>query len=1100
MKAALDHGPVDLRVEYESEPKNVDPETSPRFSWRVDAERRGAGQTAYQILVSRDRDTLGDGEGDTWDSGWVESDRSSGVEYDGAPLRGDSVYHWTVRIRDETGTASQYGEPSAFGTALGSAGAWEGDWIAHQPDPGDTNGFRSQWQSDPRDEQWVQVDLGDEYEVATVELFPAAPIDRTRTPDGEFFAPIHTQGSLTDPDFDQTSTAGFGFPRRYRVEGSTDPKFETATVLVDQTNEAVSNPGDESVVHEFDPESVRYIRVTATELFEVDVTDDGLGLNRADSELVEHQPYYVFALASLAVKDPASDDLLPEDTVESSSSVEDATWGANRVAGGPRASTTVSGSPLLRTEVDLTKPVASARAHVVGLGYGEFYVNGERIGDEVLNPGWTQYDRRVLYSTYEVGDRLHEGENAFGLWLGNGRFNQSVGRWTGFGSPRALAQIRIEYEDGTTRTVVTDASWRAIESPIVENDLYDGEVYDARREQPGWDQPGFDDADWDGAAVVDGPGGDLIPQHTPPIRITETIDPVSIDGDGELLVDVGQNVTGWLELTIDDPEPGDEFRFEHAESVDEEGNVLTVDLMEADATDEYVARGDDRERYEPRFTYHGFRYARVTGPVDRIADITAKVVHTDFDDRGVFDCSNDELAQVQHNARWGLQGNAHSVPTDNPQRSERMGWTGDAQVATAALLHNFDGIQFHEKWMDDHADEQARNNDHGYVSDTIPDGYGSAPADPTWSVTQVVVPWFVYQQYGDPSILRRHYEAMRAYVEYWHDQTEDGILPGSHTKWGDWLEFEEDANKIPALGNVSRGDAFGLYNTAYHYWTVDLLGRVAEILGNDADVVRYERLADEIAAAFNDHFFDSATGRYEPWTQTAQALPLYFGIVPDARADEVAANLARKVREEDGGTLQTGFLGTRPLILALAEYGHADVAFQIVSQPERPGWVYMVRQGATTIWERWDSDERVGSGMNSFNHSPYTLVSEWFYRALAGLEIAGDDLTVSPATVADLEWAAGHIERPAGQLASRWNRTDNGVVLEVTVPWNETATVRLPETEDGAGTVREGDTVLWRNGRPTGERPRGVDAVSLDVDGVAVEVGSGNYRFEIERE
>jgi len=1087
--------PVDLRVEYESDPSNVDPTAPIRFSWRVDTERRGARQTAYRILVSRSRDALADGEGDVWDSGWVESERASDVEYDGTPLRPDTPYYWTVRIRDENGDISTDAAPATFATALDEASTWEGEWIAHQPGAGDTNGYRSQWQTAPDDAQWVQVDLGGVHEVSSVELTPAAPVDRTRTPDGDPFVPMLTPQSFTDPAFEQTSTAGFGFPVRYRVEGSTDPEFETATVLVDRTDQPVTNPIDETVTHEFDAESVRYVRVTATELFAVDLSSDETDLFDTPGGKEDHRAYYTFALASLRVRDQAGVDLAADGLADASSSVADDTWGLDRLLGGPDESTTASDSPLLRREFELSKPVASARIHVAGLGYAELYVNGERIGDEVLNPGWTQYDRRVLYSTYDIADRLHGGANAIGLWLGNGRFNQSAGNWMGFGSPRANLRLRIEHEDGTTRTIHTDSSWRATESPVLENDIYDGEHYDARREQDGWADSGFEDTGWAQAAIVTGPGGDLEPQRTPPIRVVETLQPEVVSEEDTLLLDVGQNMTGWLELTIDDPDAGDQFRVEHAEAVDEDGEVLTVDLMEADATDTYVARGDGVETYEPRFTYHGFRYAQISGPIDLIDGVTAKVVHTDFDRRGSFDCSSEDLTQVQHNAEWGLRSNAHSVPTDNPQRSERMGWTGDAQIAQSALLHNFDGLRFHEKWIDDHADEQARNEEHGYVSDTIPDGFGGAPADPTWSVTQVVIPWFVYQQYGDTTILERHYEEMRAYVEFWHSETDDGILGGKHTKYGDWLEFESDENTLAALGDVSRGTAFALYNTAYHYWTVDRLASIADALGKDADTARYEGMSAEVASAFNERFFDADAARYEPWTQTAQALPLYFGIVPEGEAEPVADNLAQKVRSEDGGNLKTGFLGTRPLINALAEHEHTEVAYEVVSQPERPGWVYMVRQGATTMWERWDSDDRVGSGMNSFNHSPFTLVSEWFYRVLAGLRVSGSDIEIAPQTVEDLDWAVGRIDLPAGELRCRWDRTDDGINVDVGVPWNTTATVRLPA---GDGSITESDETVWADGSES-SLPSGIKSVTAADGDVTLRVTSGSYEFDVQQ-
>lgn len=1084
--------PLDLRVEFEAAPINV-PVDAPRFAWRVDPVTRGAGQTAYRILVARSRDAVEAGVGDAWDSGTVDSSRSAGVAYRGAPLAPDETYHWTVRVWNEHGEPGPFAEPSRFTTALAADHEWEGSWIGHQPDGGDSNGWRSRWHPAGADaREWVQVDLGERTDVAAVELGPADPIDGTELPDGWSYTPLHAWGRAMGSDDESLSAddgTGFGFPESFRIEVADDPGFADATTVAERTRDATP---DEPVAVETDAAG-RYVRVTATDLYEFDpanlpliATFEGkVGLRPE-----ELRPWELFALASLAVRDADGVDRAREQPVTASSSAETGAWGTEKLVDGRTASAAAATSPLLRTTVHCSKPVKRARLHVAALGYGEAYLNGERVGDAVLDPAWTTYDERIDYATHEVGEHLSEGENALGLWLGRGRFSSTQYAWTGFGSPRALVRLSIEYADGTTTRLVSDSNWRAAPSPIVENDIYDGETYDARREREGWATPGFDDGGWATAAEMPDPGGDLSPERIDPIRVTDEVPPDSLTDHGDaVVVDFGRNLAGWVELAVEGAEAGDEITIEHAEILDGDGRLQTADLGHADATDTYVARGDGRERYEPRFTYHGFRYAAVSGYPGELdaGDIRAKVVHTDMDRIGSFECSNGDLNRVHEAAVRSLQSNAHSLPTDCPQRPERFGWTGDAHLAGGALLYNFDAARFHEKWQADHDDAQSH---HGYVADTIPYGIGSSPGDPTWTVTRVVLPWALYQQYGDRRVLAEHYEGMRRYVEFWADLTEDGVLPRRLGNYGDWLAFERQDDI-----DERRGMPFDLFNTAFHYLAADRLAGIADLLGHAADAERFRDHAETVAAAFDERYFDAEAGRYDPGSQAAQAVPLFVGLVPDERVDAVVESLVAKVREEDDGQLQTGFLGTRALLSVLGEHA-PEVAYEVVSQPERPGWVYMVQQGATTLWERWDSDDRIGSEMNSFNHQPLAMISEWFYRTLAGIEpdesVPGyERAVIDPAFVDDLDRIDASVDTRRGELAVAWERTGAGLAVDVTVPWNATAEVHLP-----AGEVSEGDVTL----APGDDTPAGVESVG-EADGrTVVTVGAGEYAFSLARD
>ncbi|UPM45181.1 family 78 glycoside hydrolase catalytic domain [Halocatena salina] len=1065
--------PTELRVEYEERPTNVAPGTRPRFSWRVASDRRGGHQTAYRLIVGHDRTAVENGTGTVWDSGRVESTKATNVVYSGPRLAPDTDYYWSVIVWTNTGT-TEWAAPARFSTALDNE-QWTGDWIAHQPDGGDTNGWRSQWNpTDSTSNEWVQIDLCERREISSVGLHPAQPVVIIRTPDDT----VVTMSWFENP------LDGFGFPRGYRIEVADDPGFDDATLVVDTTDSL----DDASVRRHEDLDARgRYVRVTATDLFDVQPSTT---VGHRDTEVERHtehvHAWQCFALAALTVHDRTGENLAHGRPVTASSSVETDTWGCDHLVNEHVTSRTASSSPLLRTEFTLDRPIETARAYVAAVGYGELHVNGDRVGERRLDPAWTDYERRVLYATHDITDQLTDGTNALGLWLGRGWFSKTHAYWVGDGSPRGRVVLTVEFEDGTTHTLTTNGEWRATESPIRENDVYDGEYYDARHEQDGWSSAGFDDSAWRPARVVDGPGGTLRPQRIEPMDVVETFDVEAVhDHPAGPILDFGQNLTGWLEIEIEGAESGAEITLHHAEALTDDGDLSTMDLRTADARDTYVARGIGIETYEPRFTYHGFRYVQVSGYPGELDPnrVTAKVVHTAMDRRGKFTCSNEDLNQLQHNAIWGLRGNTHSIPEDCPQRDERFGWTGDAHISTRALLFNFDAVRFDEKWIRDHEDAASPM---GYVPDVIPNKHQENPADPTWSITRVMIPWYLYLHDGNDRILREQYEGMRQYVDYWYSVADDGIVPNDYGKFGDWLAFENADGR--------RGLPHALFNTAFLYQVIDTFVKIADALGNERDREIYRGRADHIATAFTDRFFDAEKGVYGPGTQSSYAVPLFVGLVPDTETECVVENLVEKVRT-DGEQLTTGFLGTRPLIHTLATHGHADLAYEIVSQPDQPGWVYMVRNGATTMWERWNSDESVGSGMNSLNHSPFTHVSEFFYAILAGIRMGDvpvtEHVTIAPTLVDDLDWVNASVETPNGKLKVAWDRDgDRKYRLTVGIPWNTSATIHLPDI--GGAIVSESGTVLEDN---TVSGVRSIDR----TDGTRmIEVGSGTYEFVVE--
>ncbi|MFC6907076.1 family 78 glycoside hydrolase catalytic domain [Halalkalicoccus tibetensis] len=1046
--------PIGLRMEYEHEPTNLLPaaDRPPRLSWRL-PRHRDVEQTAYRIRVATGADALPD-DGTVWDSGRVNSSRSTAIEYGGEQLESDTTYYWTVRVWDNN-QGSDWSDPTRFTTAIPDDEHWEGEWIGAET---------------PEQDVLENADQN----------YPAALHD------------VDTLGQSFKVDFEFVRVGG---------------QFPTWSA----------------------PDSA----VTVS-LYEGDPEGELLARDRISPDAAENFLWYFLELDEpLPAGTYFFEQSEPEETVgwrsHTDSTFKDGQAFEDGAPVDGDRTLRVEGenvsdpSPLLRTEFGLEKEVKSARAHVVTLGYGELYANGQRIGDEQLNPAWTEYEERTLYTTYDLEDALEAGENALGLWLGRGWYGLNADdtahyvQWDAIGPPAALVQLNVTYADGTTATVTTDTSWTTTPSPIVENHIYDGETYDAREERSGWTEPGFVEK-WDTVNLLEPPSDDfeLRPQRLPPTRVTETFGPEAIVERGDAyLVDFGQNLTGWIELTLRETDAGDEITLQHAEVLLDEddeltrdletGTLNTKDLREADVTDVYTARGDGVETYEPRFTYHGFRYASVEGyPGELTAeDVTAKVVHTDFGETGSFACSNEDLNQVQHNAVWGLRGNAHGIPTDCPQRDERFGWTGDVHQNARADFYNFDPVRFHEKWIQDHDDNQRSE---GHVTNTIPfarhredaeDDPFWEVADPNWGKTYVIVPWHGYLHTGDKRLLEEHYGGMRNYIDFWHDQAEEHVISEEMTKFGDWLSFE-DQESDPSL-----------FSTFAHYETTDRFARIADALGYDEDAQTYRERADAIAEAFNNEFFDRETSSYGTGTQATFVLPLSEDIVPDQYEEDVVETLVEKIRKEDDGKLQTGFIATRPLIYTLVEHGYGELAYNVISQPEQPGWVYMVRQDATTMWEHWDSDDQVGSGMNSMNHRPWTLVSEWFYRVLAGIDVSEPGfahIEISPTIVDDLEWVEAETETVRGTVASRWERVEtpgdrgeaDGLRLAVTIPGNSTATVEIPTLSGERVRIREDGKTIWNNGNRTRPNHPGIGDISRESNRVAVETTSGEYAFELE--
>ncbi|QXD15384.1 glycoside hydrolase family 78 protein [Rhodocaloribacter litoris] len=752
---------------------------------------------------------------------------------------------------------------------------------------------------------------------------------------------------------------------------------------------------------------------------------------------------------------------------------------------------------MLRGRFRLDGEVARARVYATARGLYALELNGRPVGDQVLAPGWTSYHHRIQYQTYDITDLLQRGENVLGAWLADGWYRGWL-TWNGtrnhYGDQTALrVQVHVTYADGREAVFGTDETWRATkDGPYRMADLYDGEIYDARREMPGWSTPGFDDAAWAPVALFEGEPVALVAPQGPPMRRIEEIRPVSITRapNGETVVDMGQNMVGWVRLRVRGP-AGTEVVLRHAEVLDPEGNLYTDNLRSADQTDRYILRGEGEEVYEPRFTFHGFRYVGVRGYPGMLTadDLTGVVVHSDLPRTGWWTSSDSLLNQLYHNIIWGQKGNFVDVPTDCPQRDERLGWTGDAQVFAPTAALNMDVAGFFAKWLRDVALDQRPD---GAVPHVVPNVLGPQAAGTAgWADAATVIPWEMYVAYGDAGLLEAQFPSMKAWVDYIGTQAgEDGIWrPGF--QFGDWLAPLFDNTFAPYRATTG----VDLIATAYYAHSADLVARTAGVLGRDEEARTYRALFERIREAFR-HEFMTGAGRLSYETQTAYALALAFDLFPEAERAEAAARLAADVRAR-GNHLTTGFLGTPVLTRVLSDHGQLETAYALLTQTTYPSWLYPVTFGATTIWERWDAIRPDGTfqspEMTSFNHYAYGAIGEWMYNVVAGLEAdparpGYRHLRVHPRPGGKLTHASARLMTPYGEAASAWSFHGPRFRLEVTVPPNTTARVVLPMA--AGATVTEGDTPL--------RQAAGVHTVTTEGSDLHVEVGSGTYRFVYE--
>lgn len=747
-------------------------------------------------------------------------------------------------------------------------------------------------------------------------------------------------------------------------------------------------------------------------------------------------------------------------------------------------------APLFRKSFALKKPVASAVAYITSHGMHEAYLNGRKIGNEHFAPGWTTYDKRLQYRTYDVTDMLARGENAFGIMLGRGWYLSRLGWSSGehqiYASNKlgALAQIVVTYTDGSRDTIITDGTWKSSTGEILHSEIYDGETIDLNKRQHGWNAAGFDDSAWSAVQVADYGKDNLVSSESEPVVTHEIKSPVAVitTPAGEKVLDFGQNLVGREILTFKGKK-GQEIVVSHAEVLDENGNFYTVNLRSAKAQSRYICSGGE-DRFEPTFTFYGFRYLKVEGIEGELdpENFKAAVIFSDMDENGSFTSSNEQVNRLQSNIQWGLRGNFVDVPTDCPQRDERLGWTGDAQVFFRTATFNRDVQNFFRKWLKDVAADQKPD---GQVTDVVPHIEGLTGAGHVgWADVATIIPWQHYMAYGDKRILENQYESMKAWVDCMAAQSVDYLWNvGWH--YGDWLFYSVD--------NDVAGDSAVTYRPliqqCFFANSSDIVSKAAATLGKTADAEKYAELARKAKEAFRNAYLTPA-GYLVSATQTAYVLALNFDMLPDDMKAKAAAHLAERV--DHYGHITTGFLGTPYICHVLTENGYTGHAYRLLLRQQYPGWLYPVTMGATTIWERWNSmmpDRTIpDNGMNSFNHYSYGAIGDWLYRDAAGLRetSAGfKTIAVKPHAGGGFTSMKAEQNTPYGRAAAEWHDSADAFTLEVTIPANTTAEIYVPSTSadtvtlDGAALSDAEDAVCEGH-----------------ADGYTkVKVGSGTYKF-----
>ncbi len=745
-------------------------------------------------------------------------------------------------------------------------------------------------------------------------------------------------------------------------------------------------------------------------------------------------------------------------------------------------------SPYLRKTFELDENPVQATLYVTALGLVEPSINGDKVGNRMFVPGWTDYNKRIYYHTFDVTHLLFKGENALGAILADGWYAGYVGfcldqnipnpRNQYGDTPALLCQLEVELENGEKQVICSDSSWTSAIGPIKEADLFMGETYDACSELLGWNHAGYIEKTWKPVDLIEPAKGVLQGYPTVPVRRTGEMTPIEITEPekGVYLFNMGQNFAGFARIKVSG-EAGSKIVIRYGEMLHPDGSLMTENLRFARATDTYILNGNGTELWQPRFTYHGFQYVEVRG-LSFVPDehtVTGIIVNSDIQPAGRLDCSDDMVNQLYSNILWTQRSNFFEVPTDCPQRDERCGWSGDAQIYVRSAAYNANIASFMRKWLVDLVDAQKED---GIFTDWAPYSFVFKKEQASgWVDAGVIVPWVIYQMYGDKRLLEYMYPAMRKFIEYLNNRSNGYLLTANENDWGDWL----------AIGAQTSLDYLA---TAFYAYDVKLMTEIAAVLGKDSDIQYYTDLFEKIRLAFKDKYVAS-NGRISEHTQTSYTLALYFGLLDPEQEARAAKYLADLIKENNGN-LATGFLGVKHLLPSLTRFGYTDLAYQLLVNTDFPSWGYSVVNGATTIWERWNSYTIDGGfnpdGMNSFSHYAFGSVCEWMFAVMAGIDNAEagfKKILIKPQPNKIIQYVNSHYTSLYGRIESSWKIRDNDLVLDVTIPANTTAELHLP-----AFSIDE----VKENMLPV-EQSGGVHFIEMQGEIAIFELESGSYHF-----
>ncbi|MFA7691289.1 MAG: family 78 glycoside hydrolase catalytic domain [Candidatus Hydrogenedentales bacterium] len=1045
--------PISLTTEYRINPEGIDV-PSPRFSWMLEAEQRDRVQSAYQILCADSEAHLAQDEGNLWDSGQVDSSDSLHIPYEGVALGSRTLCWWKLRVWDNEGAVSAWSAPARFSVGLLEKEDWQAQWIGGSQEDlvdleiaGAPNVDQARWIWYPDEKPNENAPEGDCWFRYSLELPSSMGIISAR-----LFMAVDNSAELwingAQVGLGEGTIDNWKRIRPFLVEGFLKPGSNTLAVKAHNTNGPAG--------------WIAALRI--------------VGNNGTTVDLYSGKDW------KCSNEDPGKNWLAAE--------FDDSSWrnafeiGLLRSA--PWEESVVHHAQFrpvaqLRRSFEAKPELRRAVLYVTALGIADFRLNGKRISADYFTPGWTDYRKRLYYHTYDVSEMLRSGEtNVLSARLANGWYAGHIGhKFPGlYGTrPKLYGQLELEYADGTRECIPTDGEWRCSYGEIRGADLLQGENYDLRLSTPGWTGVDFDDASWEPVTLAE---PEIVPpllEAYPgaPVRQFErfTAQSCTEPEAGVYVYDLGQNIVGWVRLQLAG-KADQRIQVRHAEMLQDNGMVYTEALRSAQAADTYLLAQDGDVVLEPAFTFHGFRYVEIRGLEAALPPeaVTGIMMQADVPITAHFESSNPLLNQLAHNIAWGLKGNYLEAPTDCPQRDERLGWTGDAQFFMPTALYTAGIGAFFNKWLVDLIEDGQLEN--GSFPHVAPDVIFSGGAV-AWGDAAMICPWLYYQFYGDKSIIERHYDRLIKGMDFLESTSSNYIR--KDLGFGDWL-------------NLGGGAKDEVICTAYFAYLADIMSQMADVIGRREEAARYAELHQTIRQTFIDNFVDEE-GRILESSQTGYALAFAFDLIPEDLREKAAENYLKEIERFDGH-LATGFIGTPRLLPTLSLAGHDDVAYSLLMNTDYPSWLFQVIQGATTMWERWNGwtpDEGFSdSRMNSFNHYAFGAVGEWLYSRIAGIRLETPGfkrIRIEPVPGGGLTNASMLYQSIRGTILSSWRIEDGQFFLDVDIPANTTATVRIP-TSDADGVMEGGESL----------DSVGIVKESSDAESISFHIGSGKYRFQ----